>query len=809
MKLLRGLLRNRNILACLLLFFLSLTFFWKFFLKGLLPIPADFIVGTYFPWLDYKWGYPAGVPVKNPILSDVVSVIYPIKIYAMELIKKGILPLWNPRMFAGYPLLANFQIAVFNPTNIFYLLLPNPLAWSLQIFFQPLLVGIFTFIFLNHLKISKNASLFGAIIFAFSGFCLIWFEWNTQTFTVAFLPILLFLTDKFFTKRKIYWGILISLALALQIFSGYPQIVFFTIFALVAFIFSQHRLIHKKTLFWCLWILLGIGLAAIQVFPVGEFLLNSQRQQEVLSRELAFLPWQNLISFFAPDYFGNHATGNFWGEANYTNNVGYTGVITFILATVAIGSLRKRKIVRFFIFLLLFSLLFSLPTPITIFINKIKFLGLSAMAAHRVLFLANFSLACLAAFAFDSLSKKRGNLDYIRAAYLPLIVLLGIFLGTFLAYKNFSLAGFANDPFSTKILNQWLPNLKVGLRNLILPLGLTFFTVAILILINLKIKFLKNLALLALFLLTVFELFRFGWKYTPFAKRELLFPKTPVIDFLTSQEKPFRILGGDVIPMNMWSAFELESPAGYDAVYPLRYGQFLNVVNGGQVENPVSRYGNIQRFDTPLIDLTNSKYILALKYDKSGNVDQKGNISYKFQLPKLNPVFEDKSVVVLENTTVLPRAFLVYDYQIETDKRKIFDVLLDPSFNLKEKIVLEEKISDSPKIGKIKQVEYLGEINGESKILVDHEGDGFLFVSDSYYPGWKAYVDDKETKIYRANYTFRAVFVPQGEHEIKFLFQPQSFKIGAGISILAFLALMGLIGYEVIRSSHSSSKRST
>lgn len=770
---------------------LVFVFFWKFFLKGLVPIPTDFIVGTYFPWLDYQWGYPAGVPVKNPILSDVVSVIYPIKIYAMELIKKRILPLWFPRMFAGYPLLSNFQIAVFNPTNILYLLLPNLLAWSLQIIFQSLLVGIFTFIFLDHLKISKNASIFGAIIFAFSGFCLIWLEWNTQTFTVAFLPILLFLTNNFFTKKKIYWGIMISLALALQIFSGYPQIVFYTIFALVTFIFFQHRIIQKKTFFWCLWILLGIGLAAIQVFPAGELLLNSQRQQEILGREFAFLPWQNLISFFAPDYFGNHATGNFWGKVNYTNNSGYTGVITFILATVAIGFLKKRKIVRFFIFLFLFSLLFSLPTPITIFINKIKLLGLSAMTAHRALFLANFSLACLAAFAFDSLSKKRGNLNNLRATYLPLIILIGVFLGTFIAYRNFtSPAELANDPFSIKVLNQWSTNLKVGLRNLILPLGLTFFTVFIFILINFKIKFFRNLALLALFLVTVFELFRFGWKYTPFAKKELLFPKTPVIDFLISQEKPFRILGGDVIPMNMWSAFELESPAGYDAVYPLRYGQFVNVLNGGQVEDFVGRYGNIQRFDTPLIDLANSKYILALKYDKSGSVDTKGDVSYKFQLPKLKPVFEDKSVVVLENTSALPRAFLVYDYQIETDKRKIFDVLLDPKFNFKNKIVLEEKISNSLKIGEIKQVKYLGEINGESKILVDHEGDGLLFISDSYYPGWKAYVDDKETKIYRADYAFRAVVVPAGQHEVKFSFNPRSFNVGLGITSASLLILL-------------------
>ncbi|MCJ7786963.1 hypothetical protein MUP06_01990, partial [Patescibacteria group bacterium] len=109
MKLLIRFLKNRNILACLLLIFLSLIFFWKFFLKGLLPIPADIIVGMYFPWLDYKWGYLVGVPIKNPLISDVVSQIYIWKAFLFENFARLNFPLWDKTILSGAPFLASYQ----------------------------------------------------------------------------------------------------------------------------------------------------------------------------------------------------------------------------------------------------------------------------------------------------------------------------------------------------------------------------------------------------------------------------------------------------------------------------------------------------------------------------------------------------------------------------------------------------------------------------------------------------------------------------------------------------------------------------
>src|SRR3989344_832794 len=74
-----------------------------------------------------------------------------------------------------------------------------------------------------------------------------------------------------------------------------------------------------------------------------------------------------------------------------------------------------------------------------------------------------------------------------------------------------------------------------------------------------------------------------------------------------------------------------------------------------------------------------------------------------------------------------------------------------------------------------------------------------LFLSDNYYPGWKAYIDDKETKIFRANYTFRAIYLPEGSHLVKFVYQPLSFKVGVVISFLAILTILVIIYLKINR----------
>ena len=72
------------------------------------------------------------------------------------------------------------------------------------------------------------------------------------------------------------------------------------------------------------------------------------------------------------------------------------------------------------------------------------------------------------------------------------------------------------------------------------------------------------------------------------------------------------------------------------------------------------------------------------------------------------------------------------------------------------------------------------------------DSDAFLYVSDTYYPGWRAYVDGKETKIYRANLAFRAIEAPKGKHTVVFKYVPMSFYFGLVLTIIGILLCIWL-----------------
>jgi uncharacterized membrane protein YfhO len=98
--------------------------------------------------------------------------------------------------------------------------------------------------------------------------------------------------------------------------------------------------------------------------------------------------------------------------------------------------------------------------------------------------------------------------------------------------------------------------------------------------------------------------------------------------------------------------------------------------------------------------------------------------------------------------------------------------------------------------GKEARVEFISEANNRLVLQATAEEDSLLVLSDTYYPGWKAFVDGKKTKIYRANYTFRAIPLSAGLHRIEFVYDPLSFKLGA---LFTFLGIMGCAVIYVLR----------
>ncbi len=72
----------------------------------------------------------------------------------------------------------------------------------------------------------------------------------------------------------------------------------------------------------------------------------------------------------------------------------------------------------------------------------------------------------------------------------------------------------------------------------------------------------------------------------------------------------------------------------------------------------------------------------------------------------------------------------------------------------------------------------------------------YVVLSDVFYPCWTATADERPTTLYPANFAFRAVLVPPGEHRVTFAFEPVTWQVSVAISALT---LAGLIGYGAWR----------
>lgn len=759
---------------------LILLFAFPYWAKNLIPFPSNYLVNAFPPWQYYY-----GLAIKNDSMPDVITQMYPWKHLAIELWQNGIIPLWNPYNFSGSPFLANYQSAVFHPFNLLFFILPEVEAWSLLILIQPLLAGLFTYLFCRELKLSQAASFLSAVAFMFSGFMVTWMTYGTMVHAMLWLPLVLYGLQKSFQKITRLPLILISLSLGASFFSGHFQVSLYVLMGVLAFLFYQLVVTRKKKTFLIclLFVILGVSLAAVQILPTFELYQHSVRSQSASISEI--IPWSYSITLLAPDFFGNPVTRNDW-LGNFNEWAGFAGVMALMLAFYALISQRKKE-VFFFAILFLICLFLSRPSPILDLIARLKIPVLSSSAAARVNGLLAFSVAILAGFGFDELKKNLAKRKY-RAAYLTAFIFLALCLGVWLLL----------------LLGQPFPANKIVIakRNFILPTGLVAFF-GLLIFgfwwLNKIFKGKKRiisysllLLLLALLALTTFDLFRFAKKWMPFDPKEHVYPSLPILEYLTEETGHDRVFG--YFGMEMMNYYQIQGFGGYDPLYIQRYGELLMSANQGQVGKPSTRGVSLERrakYTIPLVNLMGAKYILHA-FDDGQHVWTFNFWDYPddFKL-----IHETEEYQVYENLRALPRAYFFYHYLIIKEPQEIIDQMFARGLDLKETLILEEEpeleAKDIKEKGK-RKAEIIYYSPNQVRLEVQSENPGFVFLSDNYYPGWKALVDGEETKIYRANYTFRAIEVPQGTHEVNFVYDPVSFKYGLIISSLSLLAVLSL-----------------
>lgn len=743
-------------------------FFIPMLLLGKVPIPADSLLGLYHPFRDNQFdGYnPYKFPIKNPLITDPVLQTYPWRYRAIDNLKNGNWPLWNPYSFAGGPLAANIQSAPFSVFNILFFIFDFKLAWSIQIILVPILGGIFMYLFLSSLNLSKTAAIFGSVVLPFSGFYLSWLTWGTVASTAIWLPLILFCINRLFSKIFWHFFLILSFATSQTIFAGHWQTALYVFLASFIYLATKVPTAKTKTAISIslVAIVIGIVVSSIQVLPALEFLKLSARNLDqgfYPGRADWFLPIQHLIQLVAPDYFGNPTTANYWGVWNWAEFSSYLSIGALALAVFA--AFKNSKNSRFFIVLAVLALGLALKNPLSQIPYVLNIPFLSSIQPSRIIFLLNFALAGLAALGMEKLISGKSKAPLV-VGIMILLVLSVIGSYTYLVKDQFPVAGH-------------LDSASIALRNLILPAIAAIAMLAILLASRIfKLK--TNVLVVLIFALTMAELYRNAFKFTPFSKPEWIFPQTKTFQFLSSQEKPFRVMTTDrrILHPNIGTVYGIESVDGYDPLYLADYGRLVSV---WQSQNPAAasvsfnRILTPQKYDSQITDLLNVKYVLSFD---------------EFNSPDLVKVFEEGETKIYENKKVLPRAFFVKEIAKFNSPEEELAKILDKNTNLLQTATsLYDNFAKQEFTSSVKVEKY----TDQSVILsTNTDKEAPLIVANVNYPGWQAKIDGRQVPIGKVNFMFQSVIVPAGSHRVEFQFRPQSFYNGLYLSIAGIMAMI-------------------
>ncbi|MFA5894358.1 MAG: hypothetical protein WC851_01105 [Candidatus Shapirobacteria bacterium] len=578
-----------------------LVLVWTFFFSPwifnhLHPIPSDIISGMYYPFIEQKLGPVAGIPVKNPILTDTVSQFWIWRNWAFNSLEKGDVAIWNPYSLSGQAMSPWFHTILFSPLNIFYLLFNSINAMSAIVASQLLLSLLFSYLFLKKVTGSALASVFGSLSFSFSSFFIGWLTWGTVSSTLSFIPLTLYSIIKIKESDHYGFKVILFISHLFALLSGHPQTYLYYLLIVGTYIIAQKLI--KKTFFTLLLSLLS---GSFVLLPSIDILNHSIRSldQFVKSNNYGFIhPFEIISSLITPGFFGTPSTHNYWGiNSNFQEKLVWFGIIPFTFCiSWLLDKINSKKYTTFdkwLIFLFIFGILLSTKYPIGFLIYKLNIPLLSTSPAGRGFVITILASVIMATKHFSS-GKK---INFM----VPFTIIGSLYLTIFI-FKYFGSVEYSH--------------LRISIRNLTLSSGLLF--------ILFLCSFLKGkIFYIIAICLTLFDLLYFSVKYTPFTPSSYYFPKNDLLESIRPTNDYYRVERekSELLPPNMWQAYTLSSSQGYDPTLSLSYLKYLQ--SEKLVIDP-TRFIEWKSSEIPTIRELGVKYALVLKKDKDNHISPSG-----------------------------------------------------------------------------------------------------------------------------------------------------------------------------------------
>jgi hypothetical protein len=743
------------------------------------------------------------------IERDLSVFFIPPRYLWVELVTSFQMPLWNPFNYSGIPLLGVLQPAVLYPPHIFYLFLPFNVVWNWMIILHFPFAALTTYCLLRYMKVSKTASLAGGITFMLSGYLISIHSLLSHLLSVPWFPLVILFFLKFMETQKIRHILLASIFLTMEFFAGAPEIVIMNLLVLTIMIpfiesfIGQVPAPMSLRLKGLIYVVLFFSLlSAVQLIPFYELKMLSIRRTGLTYREATIwsFSWQDFLQFFIRDPFGNFATEEkYWRNQSWLKTL-YLGFIPFFLSAFYFLRGEKRQIL--FVLLIVLSFVFALGGNTWLYQYLYRIPPFNAMRYPvKYLFVFFFVISMTVGLGLDSLRrgmetkdrKVRGLIHWFFYGGFIFALAWG-FISVFgtEVHSFFDRIGFKPDTYN---------DISTNIHNIKRVLFFTFlFCIALTCYMRTKRK---PLVLAAIVSLLGCDLFLANYHFYRSVSWESFMSKPRFTATLQNEgagggryfvtPKAKAAFGGYPVDQNTMSSsyaalLGLYSIDGCEVFRIERHESLVELMGAQASLRDAKRYLNV----------LGVRFIIT-----PYQVDDAD-----FRLWDRMKATKEKDAYIYEYTPFSNRFVFYGEAHFLPDDKQVMQSLSDPKTDLKKDLF----ISYTGKTGSVDYGAVMGEVKPVSlkanKLVLDTvtDNDGFLYCSDTWYPGWRAYVDGKRTEIFRANLAFRAVFLPKGNHRVEFVYVPLSFYGGLGITVFGLLLCGFLVRREWKQEKDSRNK---
>lgn len=728
--------------------------------------------------------------------ADGIASYFPSRILAAQALHMGELPFWNPYYFSGMPFLAGIQAGLFFPLNWLFLVLPPVVAMNVSVLLTYWLAALGTFCFCRAIGLPRLSSLLAGTIFALGGFMILHVEHLTMIHVAALMPFMLWAVERFRQTLATRFALAGCLLLALQILAGHPQMVAYS--TLLTGAYALYRGLSLPADRWLGYggrlvamVGLGVGLTLMQLLPTIGLIRSSTRQAiDYALLTISSAAPESLPTLVFPFLYGVKVPSPLfptplWGASSWNlGQEGYVGMVALVLAAIAILRLRHEPQVRFWAPVAAFGLLLALGdhTPLYRLWSLVPVVNMMPYASRHFL---EFTMATAILAGLGLAAIERGAAG--RSGRLA-VTAIGAGIAALVAALALLGPGYAAR---TQAL---LP--QIDMAQALSPLGLWLGVLLWLVvgLIALKADRLpvawRGSPVLALLVL---ELIVFAHHQGRFSTC----PRVPA----TLAVQPFRVdwSQGRTLPFSRWvypfsdnvqALRELQYPGvsvldgipsvkGYDAFVLARYHRLVGVNSGGHIRDTAS----LSHPNNHVLDLL---ALGQLRLD-AGAASAPAWLALDPERWEKAPL--DGSTTVYRNTRAMPRAWrpglVTVASPEEVDRRITSDPALDP---------LREALIEAPGT---QEIWTPGTASAETlsfnriRLETSGAGAGLAVISESYDPGWRAYLGERELPVHRVDALLLGVEVPAGPQVITLAYEPPLWRqglLGSGLALL----LLGL-----------------